>query len=207
VTARVPHRAGTSGAVGAVLAGLGSAAAALALARWALTVVTVTSGSMAPTLRAGDRALVRRCGGGAVRRGDVVLALLPPAGHAVVLPGPGPSSEAAASIVGHPEPEPEFADEFPDVFVKRVVALPDDVLLRDDVLAMLAPDRRPPRDLPHGWRIPPHSCFVLGDGAESADSLTWGPLPLPLVVGKVVARAPSTDAPRWQRVPPSPWTS
>jgi signal peptidase I len=193
--------------VRAALAGLGSAAAALALARWALSVVTVTSGSMAPTLRVGDRALVRRCGGGAVRRGDVVLALLPPAGHAVVLPAP--SSEDVASVVGHPEPQPrsEFADEFPDLFVKRVVALPDDVLLRDDVLAMLAPDRRPPRDLPHGWRIPPHSCFVLGDGVESGDSLTWGPLPLPLVVGKVVARAPSADAPRWQRVPASPWTS
>ena len=185
------------------LVGLGSVAAALALAlaRRTLTVVTVTSGSMAPTLAAGDRALVRRCGGRAVRRGDVVLALLPPAGHAVVLPDPGPASGTSG-----PEPEPLDDDEFPDRFVKRVVALPDDVLLRDDVLAMLAPDRRPPDDLPHGWRIPPHSCFVLGDGVENADSLTWGPLPLPLVVGKVVARAPASDAPRWQRVPASPWT-
>lgn len=185
------------------LGGLGSAAAALALARWTLTVVTVTSGSMAPTLAAGDRALVRRCSGRAVRRGDVVLALLPPAGHAVVLPDPQPGSSSAGS---GPEPDPEPDEDFPDRFVKRVVALPDDVLLRDDVLAMLAPDRRPPDDLPHGWRIPPHSCFVLGDGVENADSLTWGPLPLPLVVGKVVARAPAADAPRWQRVPASPWT-
>jgi signal peptidase I len=185
------------------LVGLGSAAAALALARWTLTVVTVTSGSMSPTLAAGDRALVRRCGGRAVRRGDVVLALLPPAGHAVVLPDPGPSAEPSPMTGG---PEPLDDDEFPDRFVKRVVALPDDVLLRDDVLAMLAPGRRPPDDLPHGWRIPPHSCFVLGDGVENADSLTWGPLPLPLVVGKVVARAPAADAPRWQRVPASPWT-
>ena len=193
--------------VRAALAGLGSAAAALALARWALSVVTVTSGSMAPTLRVGDRALVRRCGGGAVRRGDVVLALLPPAGHAVALPPPGPDAVASAVEPSEPGPHAAFHDEFPDLFVKRVVALPDDVLLRDDVLAMLAPDRRPPRDLPHGWRIPPHSCFVLGDGVEAADSLTWGPLPLPLVVGKVVARAPAADVPRWQRVPASPWTS
>ncbi len=186
-----------------VLAGLGSAAAALAVARWALTVVTVTSGSMAPTLRAGDRALVRRCGAGAVRRGDVVLALLPPAGHAVDLPDP----ETVVPVVGAPVVQaPTVPEEsFPDRFVKRVVALPDDVLLREDLLAMLAPGRRPPRDLPHGWRIPPHSCFVLGDGVESADSLTWGPLPLPLVVGKVVARAPAADAPRWQRVAASPW--
>lgn len=189
-----------------VLAGLGSAAAALALARWALTVVTVTSGSMAPTLAAGDRALVRRCGGGAVRRGDVVLALLPPAGHAVALPGPGPSGTGGPGPGPGSGPDPLPDDEFPDRFVKRVVALPDDVLLRDDVLAMLAPGRRPPDDLPPGWRIPPHSCFVLGDGVENADSLTWGPLPLPLVVGKVVARAPAADPPRWQRVPASPWT-
>ncbi len=189
--------------VTAALGGFASAAAALVLARWALTVVTVTSGSMAPTLRTGDRALVRRCGGGAVRRGDVVLALLPPAGHAVVLPDPtGPTP----ADVGHPHPGPVEEPEFPDRFVKRVVALPHDVLLREDLLAMLAPDRRPPDDLPHGWLIPPHSCFVLGDGVESGDSVTWGPLPLPLVVGKVVARAPVADAHRWRRVPASPWT-
>ncbi len=191
-----------------VLAGLGSAAAGLALARWALTVVTVTSGSMSPTLAAGDRALVRRCGAGAIRRGDVVLALLPPAGHAVALPGPGSGpEEVPPSATSGLQAESVSDEEFPDRFVKRVVALPDDVLLRDDVLAMLAPGRQPPDDLPHGWRIPPHSCFVLGDGADSWDSLTWGPLPLPLVIGKVVARAPAADAPRWQRVPASPWIS
>ena len=191
-----------------VLAGLGSAAAGPALARWALTVVTVTSGSMSPTLAAGDRALVRRCGAGAIRRGDVVLALLPPAGHAVVLPGPGSGpEEVPPSATSGPQTESVSDEEFPDRFVKRVVALPDDVLLRDDVLAMLAPGRRPPDDLPHGWLVPPHSCFVLGDGLENADSLTWGPLPLPLVIGKVVARAPAADAPRWQRVPASPWIS
>jgi signal peptidase I len=179
---------------------LGTAAAALGLARWALTVVTVTSGSMAPTLAAGDRALVRRCGGAAVRRGDVVFALLPPAGHAFALPEPGEEVPAPA---GGPVPEAEF----PDRFVKRVVALPDDVLLREDLLAMLAPGRRPPDDLPPGWLIPPHSCFVLGDGVESDDSVRWGPLPLPLVVGKIVACAPAADASRWQRVPASPWTS
>jgi signal peptidase I len=192
VTVRVP-----------ALVGIGSVAAALVLARSALIVVTVTSGSMAPTLAAGDRALVRRCRGRAVRRGDVVLALLPPAGHAVALPAPVAAAGAPPAV---DEPPPASDEAFPDRFVKRVVALPDDVLLRDEVLAMLAPDRPVPADLPHGWRIPPHSCFVLGDGVENADSLTWGPLPLPLVVGRVVARAPAADEPRWQRVPASPWT-
>lgn len=198
MTAQASYRA-----AGTALTGLGSAAAALALARWVFTIVTVTSGSMEPTLRTGDRALVRRCRGAAVQRGDVILALLPPAGHAVVLP----ESTESPPVVAHPLPEPTEAFEFPERFVKRVVAMPDDVLLRDDVLAMLAPGRQPPDDLPHGWRIPPHSCFVLGDGVDSWDSLMWGPLPLPLVIGKVVARAPAGDTPRWQRVPGSPWAS
>jgi signal peptidase I len=186
------------------LAGLGSAVAALVAARWAFTVVTVTSGSMAPALHAGDRVLVRRCGGGAVRRGDVVLAVLPPAGHPVVLPEPV-AVPASGSAPPPPPPVPEPRIEPTDLFVKRVVALPGDVLVREDVLAVLAPGRRPPANLPRGWRIPPNACFFLGDGVESDDSLAWGPVPLRLVVGKVVARAPTADQPRWRRVPASPW--
>jgi signal peptidase I len=40
-------------------------------------VVTVAGPSMAPTLRDGDRVLVRRCTVGSVRRGDIVVLLGP----------------------------------------------------------------------------------------------------------------------------------
>ncbi|MGL5862991.1 MAG: S24/S26 family peptidase, partial [Phycicoccus sp.] len=67
----------------------GSAVAVtVAVARWRLSLVTVTGRSMEPALRAGDQLLVRRCGTGAVRRGRVVLALPPPAADAVTLPEP-----------------------------------------------------------------------------------------------------------------------
>jgi signal peptidase I len=48
--------------------------------RRSFAVVTVLGSSMQPTLRDGDRVLVRRCHPGEVRRGDIVVAE-PPAGQ------------------------------------------------------------------------------------------------------------------------------
>ncbi|MFD0899540.1 S26 family signal peptidase [Actinomadura sediminis] len=87
-----------------------AAAAALAALGWArgnLVVVTVGGTSMAPTLREGDRVLVRRRPLHRVRRGDVVVLEPPPDGP--LLPGP-------------PGPDGRTWN------VKRVAALPGDPL-------------------------------------------------------------------------------
>jgi signal peptidase I len=52
---------------------LAAALAALALGRFLLVRVTVAGWSMAPTLRPGDRVLVRRASARSVRRGDLVV--------------------------------------------------------------------------------------------------------------------------------------
>ena len=52
---------------------LAVALGALALARVLLVRVTVTGSSMAPTLRPGDRVLVRRASTRSLRRGDLVV--------------------------------------------------------------------------------------------------------------------------------------
>lgn len=184
---------------------------ALGAARWRLRLVTVTSGSMEPSIQVGDRLLVRRCSPRAVRVGDVVLALLPPANYETQVRASGDADAPTSTRDSLPDPSHRVPGpgahpphDLPDQFVKRVVAMPGQSLSRDGLLTMLAPGRRVPTDLPDGWTIPPHSCFVLGDGIESADSVTWGPLPLPLVIGRAVAhRSARTSA--WSRVPASPW--
>jgi signal peptidase I len=173
-----------------------------------LRLVTVTGSSMSPTLHAGDSLLVGRCGPLAVRCGDVVLALIPPAGHGVTLVGPGGEGRAPLPRL-HPAglrlAGADRVEDMPDRVVKRVVGMPGDLLLRADLVELMAPGRSVPADLPDSWLIPPHCCFVLGDGDESEDSVAWGPLPLAMVLGRAVAlRRPGSPS-GWTRVPASPW--
>ncbi|GAA0922429.1 S26 family signal peptidase [Virgisporangium aurantiacum] len=65
----VASRAGPFVAIGLV----GAISAALWTARRRLVVVTVRGASMAPTLRDGDRVMVRRTPGARVRRGQIVV--------------------------------------------------------------------------------------------------------------------------------------
>ena len=67
----VVNRAGPFVATGLVVAG--AIGAALWTARRRLVEVTVRGASMAPTLRDGDRVLVRRTAGARVRRGQIVV--------------------------------------------------------------------------------------------------------------------------------------
>jgi signal peptidase I len=79
-------------------------------------VVTVAGPSMAPTLRDGDRVLVRRCAVDSVRRGDIVVLLGPR------IPGRGvaPADFMAGAT-----------NEERTLLIKRAVAVPGDPLPGD----------------------------------------------------------------------------
>ncbi|WP_412543952.1 signal peptidase I [Longispora sp. K20-0274] len=89
-----------------VVAVAGLSVVALALGWWArrrVVVVRVEGFSMAPTLRPGDRVVVRRRPVGRVRRGDVV-------------------------VLEPPEPARSLGPDGPSWNIKRVVALPGDAV-------------------------------------------------------------------------------
>lgn len=94
--------AGAAGAAG--LAGV--CALAVAGLRRRFLVVTVAGISMTPTLRSGDRVLVRRAGLGRISRGDIVV-LGPADGHRGPPPderGPAWVIKRAAALPGDPIP-------------------------------------------------------------------------------------------------------
>ncbi|MFC0541846.1 S26 family signal peptidase [Kutzneria chonburiensis] len=105
--------------VGVVLAGM---FCVVALSR-RFMVVTVAGPSMAPTLRDGDRVLVRRCAVDLVRRGDIVVLLGPR------MPGLGvaPADFMAGAT-----------NEERTLLIKRAVAVPGDPLPGDSAVVSAA---------------------------------------------------------------------
>ena len=82
-----------------------------------------------------------------------------------------------------------------ELFVKRVVGLPNEMLSeRDGVVFVDGKRLSEPyvqamrRDHESGtWHVPPNEYFVLGDNRnESCDSRKWGSVPAANVVGKVI---------------------
>ena len=124
--------------------------------------VTVRGESMAPALHDGDRVLALRWW--PRRRGAIVVCR--------VAPAPG---------------------EAPWLWVKRIVATGGEVARIP--LARLHPDARPERsggriDGDHAvWDVPAGHVFVKGDANASADSATWGPIPVSAIAGVVVRQA------------------
>lgn len=163
-------RSRTIEVVGVLLLASGATLAARA---WVVQTFDITSGSMTPTLRTGDRVLVNKLTG-PVRRGDVI----------------------AFRRVATDHLSPGVAD-----LVKRVIGLPGDRISsrKDQVLIDGKPLAEPWLPKLNGTcseaqlgivaqRVPVGDYFVMGDcRGNSLDSRYFGDVPATHVIGKVVA--------------------
>jgi signal peptidase I len=151
----------------ALIAAAAVAATGVWWLRRTLAVVTVSGASMRPTLRPGDRVLVRRVAPGALRRWQVVVVEAPP-------------YDARPIWLRAAHGRRRW-------LIKRVAALPGEVPGEPAGTVAAAPAG--PASPPAGSPVPAGSLFVLGDNpAVSGDSRTLGYLPLDRVLGVVVKR-------------------
>jgi signal peptidase I len=139
---------------------------ALVAARWLYFLVAVHGGSMLPTLRPGDRVLVRRVRRQRLRVGDIVVC------RHYIPTSPQPSSAPPQPSGGSGPP----TTSVPAWVIKRVAAVPGDPV--------------PPVGIPEVAQVVPAGAVVLlGDNpAASADSRDAGFFRLDRVRGKVIRR-------------------
>ncbi|WP_051366706.1 S26 family signal peptidase [Hamadaea tsunoensis] len=99
--------------------------------RRSLMVITVTGRSMEPSLRAGDRVLIRRVPASSVRTGQVAVLRWPGESPA---PGPGWMVKRIAAVAGDPLPDPvrPVADGLRHVPEGRLAVLGDNTALSHD---------------------------------------------------------------------------
>jgi signal peptidase I len=153
-----------------------------------VTQYTVTSGSMQPTLQVGERVGADRSGHPAV--GDIVV-FHPPAGARARNPVCGSALQGSGSSQPCDSAVPEESGQ---VFVKRVVAGPGDLIAMVDghgvresepYVAPCGPGSA--CSFPTAVRVPPDEYYVLGDNrGVSDDSRFWGPVPSGWIIGTVV---------------------
>lgn len=133
------------------------------VARRRLLVIEVVGDSMAPTYRSGDRLLIHRTR--RVGRGDVVIAR-----HQE-----GRDRSGSREVI---ESSPGGMGGYVTTWlVKRLVAMPGDRV----------PESVVPR-VGTGGPVPAGMSVLLGDHPESADSKTWGFIPLTDLGGVVVTK-------------------
>ena len=126
----------------------------------------IPSGSMAPTLKAGDRVGVQTKPSDLPKRGEVWVFRMPPAA--------GTPGEGVKRIIGLPGET---------VAVAGGVVLIDGVALSEPNIPGPISYEMPPRTLKPG------EYFVLGDSRNSShDGHVWGPLPADHLVGPVTMR-------------------
>ncbi len=100
----VPGPAGRAAVRGAISLGLAGVAAGLVVVRRRFVVVRVAGASMTPTYRTGDRVLVRRVAGRALRRGQVVVFDLDPRARRAPLATGLWQIKRVAAVPGDPVP-------------------------------------------------------------------------------------------------------
>jgi signal peptidase I len=157
-----------------------------------VTPYTVTSGSMEPTLQVGQRVAADRPGHPTV--GDIVV-FHPPAGARAKDPVCGSGLQGSGSSQPCDAGVPQ---ESGNVFVKRVVAGPGDLIAIEDGHAIRNGVRESEPyiapcgpgtacSFPTAVRVPPDEYYVLGDNrGVSDDSRFWGPVPSAWIIGTVV---------------------
>lgn len=153
-----------------VLLIVGLLSCALLLRRF-LLLVTVSGGSMDPTLQEGDRVLVVRGWPAPLRRRGGIVVLEPwAAPDAAPLPIPAST-----------------------LYIKRVIGLAGDTVVTtlDELQPGLQVELRAEHDGAgrRTWHIPSGHCFVRGDyPLRGSDSLGWGPVAVERVHGWVLMR-------------------
>ncbi len=154
---------GTATALGVLAAG----AAALAITRRRIAVVTVTGQSMEPTLTEGDRVLVRRTRVRSVRTGQIVVIETPTEGR-----------EWTQAPAG--------GDLKRQWMIKRVAAVPGEQ--PPDGLDL-------PTAIAHPAAVPEGKLIVLGDNPPmSMDSRALGYIPGERLLGVVVRSLPTASS-------------
>jgi signal peptidase I len=206
---------GWGGAHGAGHKVIASSSGGLALPR-----ARVPNGSMSQALRPGQMVGVdlHAYASAGPRRGDIVVALGPPAEAAPTPPSPAQlQKEIAAAVAGESLPDhyctdhaageghQRMCDRAParvlrDVrVIKRVVAVGGDrVSMRAGVVVVNGRAEKTPGIRPCGLAdcsfptpidVPRGTVLLLGDNrAASLDSRYWGPLPVRAVIGRVVGQ-------------------
>jgi signal peptidase I len=152
----------------------------------------VTSGSMEPTLRVGDRVAVDPAAR-TPKIGDIVV-FHPPAGAHATDPVCGSTSQGW----GYKQPcGLPTLQQSPSVFIKRVVAGPGDTIavlgghvVRDGVAThepYIAPCTDQTCNFPTPVTVPAGDYYMMGDNrATSDDSRFWGPVPSSWIIGTAV---------------------
>jgi signal peptidase I len=136
--------------------------------RHRFVIVTVEGDSMWPTLKPGDRVLVRRAGLGRVR-----------AGQLIVIEPPGPDGAWAAPVRRTPGRG--------EWIIKRVAGVPGD---RRPADCLPEPSGLPEQQVPVGKLV------VIGDNPSwSQDSRQWGYFPGERLLGVVVRRIHTAASP------------
>ncbi|NUR61253.1 MAG: signal peptidase I [Catenulispora sp.] len=146
------------------VAGVAAVAATVA-ARRALVLITVSGSSMSPTYTDGEKLLVRRS---SPQVGDVVVFRHPQLSR---------SARKGSATAG--------ATTRPDVdwMVKRVVAVPGDLVPEEFLRAVRAAEPQPV--------VPFGHLLVRGDNPRSLDSRHFGYVPAADVLGVAVRRRPA----------------